>query len=259
MTRAALGTSLCLLLTGACFDTRIIPAGDISAAGGGLGASGGSSGSTPDGGSGEAGAPASGGSPSVTWLALVNDTAPGSDPPNGTLGIDGAVYGYADGCATWAWDPTTRCMSGYLCNAGASFQNWGVAVGFDFRNTGPSGNPPNTKLLWNPDDVGVRGIAWQISGVAPGLQVWVLNMDPSWGGACSAMTCEINGPPDGAPTPSLDGELLFSDMKKDYWGGTGVTYTFDPAKVHALQFKLPAINVPGASFDFCIDALGVIR
>ncbi|HEY4160110.1 MAG TPA: hypothetical protein VGM29_18485 [Polyangiaceae bacterium] len=48
-------------------------------------------------------------------------------------------------------------------------------------------------------------------------------------------------------------------MQKDYWGGTGTAYTFDPAKVHALQFRLPAINVPRASFDFCIDALGVIR
>jgi hypothetical protein len=48
-------------------------------------------------------------------------------------------------------------------------------------------------------------------------------------------------------------------MVKDYWGGAGVNYRFDPAAVHALQFKLPAINVGGVSFSFCIDALGVVR
>ena len=105
----------------------------------------------------------------------------------------------------------------------------------------------------------MRGITWQVSGNAPGLQVWVLNMAPAFHGECGQQTCEIAGPPDGAAAASLQGSLLFEQMVKDNWGGRGLPYSFDPAAVYALQFKLPAVNVGSASFDFCIDALGVIR
>ena len=130
---------------------------------------------------------------------------------------------------------------------------------FDFRNTGVSGTPPDTKLLWNPNAVGARGIAWNITGKAPSLQVWVLNMDTSYAGQCSVMSCEIAGPPDGVDVASASGELLFAEMVKDWWGGAGTPYDFDPAAVHALQIKLPAIRAHDATFDFCVRDLGIIR
>ncbi|HYP88641.1 MAG TPA: hypothetical protein VEQ59_10815, partial [Polyangiaceae bacterium] len=111
----------------------------------------------------------------------------------------------------------------------------------------------------DPDDVGALGVSWQVTGSAPGLQLWVLNMDPSWHGQCDVMSCEIAGPPDGVEVARSNGELLFADMVKDYWGGAGEAYRYDPAAVHALQLKLPAIRVHAAEFAFCIEALGIVR
>jgi hypothetical protein len=267
-----------------CFDTRTIPdfdgagatsfagskqtnASGASASEGGAAGLAGEAGDNPSAGAagkalaGAAGAgqAGSGHAPDVTWLSLDGSAAPSSDAGNAALGIQGAFYAYGDGCATLVWDETTRCASGNLCTAGADYENWGIAVGFDFHATGSSGEPPDSKLVWNPDDVGVRGVAWRIRGAAPGRQVWVLNMEPTFHGTCSVMTCEIAGPPDGAAAPALAGQLLFEEMIKDNWGGRGIPYRYDPAAVYALQFKLPAINVGSASFDFCVDALGVIR
>ena len=134
-----------------------------------------------------------------------------------------------------------------------------VAVGFDLNVTPASGEPPITKLVWDPRDVGVKGFAWRIRGEAPAAQLWVLNMDPQFGGACPEETCEIAGPPDGNDAIALDGHLLFTSMNKDDWGGGGVPYDFDPGLVHALQLKLPTVRARGESFDFCIEALGVVR
>lgn len=283
--RVALLVALTCGTFGACFEPPILP--PLSAESGASGQPSGDAGdgATPVGGVSE---PASGGvgtstagaagksmagggaggvagsdgvggtAPGVTWLELDGNRAPGSSPVNAELGIEGSVYAYRDGCASLEWDEQTRCATGKLCDAGFDFENWGIAVGFDFKNTGAAGDPPNTKLLWDPRDVGAKGFAWRITGSAPGLQVWVLNMDPRFGGACSAETCEISGPPDGDASAPLVGQLLLSSMQKDDWNG-GVDYDFDPAQVHALQIKLPAIQVGAASFAFCIEALGIVR
>jgi hypothetical protein len=294
--RLALSTLTAALLC-ACYDTPLIPA-DASAAGGRANHMGGASaGGKPTnssgaggkaaasvGGANEAGdspvnpggAPAAGaagqsggsagatgqagdsGAPGITWLDLDGSSAPASSAVNAALDIEGAFYAYSDGCSQLTWVEETRCASGVLCDP-QNLANWGMAVGFDFHNTGATGTPPNTKLIWNPNDVGAVGVAWRIHGTAPKIQLWVLNMDPSWHGQCNAMTCEIAGPPDGVAPAPLEGSLLFDHMVKDDWGGTGISYTFDPAAVHALQFKLAAVQVGQATFDFCIDALGIIR
>lgn len=289
MKQSPLGVMLTLLGSvawlGGCFDTRIIPADSSAGAApsmagkhAGAGTSSSSAG-TANGGAagksatgavggdptpatgGQAGEPTTGGSQTgnVTWLTLVESQAPPTEPSNDALGINGKLYAYKDDCAVLDWDPATRCATGRLCTAGANFENWGIAVGFDFHATGPDDSPPDSKLVWDPVKAGVRGVTWRISGNAPGLQLWVLNMAPVFQGQCAEQTCEIAGPPDGAAAPSLQGSLLFDHMVKDYWGGQGEPYKYDPAAVFALQFKLPAINVGSASFDFCIDALGVIR
>lgn len=199
-----------------------------------------------------------GAAPRVTWLALEGDRAPGSAKVNAGLGVEGRFHVYSDSCAALSWDPSTRCASGTLCEPGVDYENWGITVGFDFRETAPT-DSPTAALVWDPRDVSALGLAWRISGSAPGLQAWVPNMDPRFSGRCTEMTCEISGPPDGVAAAPLSGELSFSNLQKDYWGGRGVRYVFDPALVYALQLKLPAVNVGAAGFSFCIDALGVVR
>ena len=207
------------------------------------------------------GAPGSGGEPNagITWLTFDKNNAPPTLAPNGDFGIQASLYAYSDTCATLTWDDATRCATGMLCAPGPDFANWGAAVGFDFYYTGENGTPPNSKLTWNPVEHGVRGIAWEISGTAPALQLWVLNMDPAYHGVCSEKSCDIAGPPDGTATPQLAGQLLFSNMRKDDWGGSGIVYTFDPAAVHALQFKLPAVIAGAAPFSFCVNRIGFVR
>lgn len=213
------------------------------------------------GGAGTGGAVAATGGSTTTgtqWLHIEGDWADPELAPNGELDISGVFYAYGDTCATLSWDPETRCATGTLCDPGATYANWGIAVGFDFHNTGETGTPPNAKLTWDPGLVGARGIEWQITGSAPGLQVWITNMDPSWAGVCTSDTCEIAGPPDGISAASLNGSLYFSSMSKDDWGGSGVYYTYDPAATLAIQFKLPAVIAGASSFSFCIDRLGII-
>jgi hypothetical protein len=195
----------------------------------------------------------------VQWLSFDGSWAGETMPPNDALRVNGTFYAYGDDCATLRWDPETRCVSGILCQSyPPDYENWGIAIGFDFRNTGMEGDPPNTKLLWNPEDVGARGIAWEIRGTAPAFQIWVLNMDPSWQGQCSEDMCEIAGPPDGVSSPALRGQLSFDQLQKDDWGSAGERYVFDRSAVHALQFKLPAVVAGAASFDFCIERLGIV-
>lgn len=277
-------------LLGSCYDTPLIPEGDetnnggetdggssasasageaASSAGsenagapaatggkGGTSATGG--GTAPTNSAGEAAQAGQPGVPRVTWLELDGSRAPGSLEPNHELGIEGAFYAYSDSCADLSWNEATRCASGRLCDPGLEPNAWGMAIGFDFHKTGDTDDPPDTTFTWNPNDHRALGVTWRVTGTAPGLQLWVLNMASSWNGRCDVMSCEIAGPPDGTDAAPLQGELLFDRMIKDTWG-SGVAYRYDPAAVHALQFKIPAIRVHAAAFDFCIEALGVVR
>ena len=280
-------SALSAALLGACYDMPLIPENALAvagsagraSAGAGAGAPPASSGapsaeggSKPNGGGGasEGGAEnggasagtaaqaGSGGAPRITWLALSGSTAPSSSAINAGFGIEGWFYAYGDGCSTLNWDASGRCASGKLCDP-ADLDNWGISIGFDFHNTGPGPTPPNAKLTWDPHEHGAQGVAWRVRGTAPKLQVWVLNMAASWQGQCTGMPCEISGPPDGVAPAPLNGELDFDSMVKDDWGGSGEEYTFDPAAVHALQFKIAAVKVGKAEFNFCIDALGIVR
>ncbi len=197
----------------------------------------------------------------INWLSLDGSWADPAAGVNGALNISGAVYAYGDACASVNWDPDTRCVSGTLCEPGSDFANWGMAVAFDFHNTGESGTPPDTKMAWDANAVGAVGVAWQVSGTAPGLQVWVTNMDPSWNGQCSADECAIDGPPDGKTTTVLGApdQMLFSSMVKDDWGGAGTSYSFSSSSILTLQFKLASVVSGATAFDFCIDQIGIVR
>ncbi len=196
---------------------------------------------------------------SVVWLTFDGAQANSTTSPNGSLGINGVLYAYSDSCASVSFDPQTRCVAGYLCDVGSQFENWGVAIGFDFVNTGTTGAPPDAKLTWNPTTHNAIGVTWHISSlITSRLQLWVLDMDPSWQGSCTSDTCSIQGPPDGASQISTDGKLYFNAMVKDDWGGSGTNYTYSPASVYSLQFKIPTVIVGAEMFQFCIDKLGII-
>jgi hypothetical protein len=219
----------------------------------GLGGTGGSSG----------GMMGSGGStpitptPGVNWLTLVSNAAPSSAGVNGALGVEGVFYAYGDPCATstMQWDPTSRCLSGELCVADSTGTNWGVAIGFDLDNRS------EVKHAWNATTAGVTGFAWTLSVSAPTeVQFWVQNMDPAYGATCSAMSCSIAGPPDGRRVAGPSGQVYFSSMEKDDWGGTGTDYLFDPSRISSLQFKLPApLDSLLTSYQLCVNRVGVIR
>lgn len=196
----------------------------------------------------------------VNWISFDGSWADPSMGANGALGISGSMYAFGDSCASVSYDETTRCVSGYLCDPGTDFANWGMAIGFDFYNTGDLGSPANTKYPWGAGTVGAMGIAWVVSGSAPGLQAWITNMDPTWGGACSADDCGIDGPPDGTTAVAIGSQdaVYFSSLQKDDWGGSGTVYTFDSSNILALQFKLAAVVSGAVSFDFCIDQVGII-
>ena len=136
-----------------------------------------------------------------------------------------------------------------------------MAIGFDLYNTGEMGNPANTKFAWDAGAVGANGFAWLVSGRAPWLQVWVTNMDPTWGGQCSADECAIDGPPDGTPDTSIGSiwEMPFSSMVKDDWGDTGTNYTFSSSNILSLQFKVIHYEGVDPSYEICVDQLGIMR
>jgi hypothetical protein len=230
-----------------------LPTGGTPSTGGTTGGSGPTGGVGGAGGSGPL-------TPGVHWLSIEGSWADISAEPNASLGVSGALYAFADSCAQITWDEATRCVTGTLCDPGATFANWGMAVGFDLRNTGADGVPANTKMPWNAGAVGAMGIAYQISGTAPGLQAWITNMDPVWNGMCTADDCAINGPPDGSASATLSsvGNLYFSTLVKDDWGGSGTIYTFNPANILSLQFKLASVVSGPVPFSFCVDRIGII-
>lgn len=236
--------------------------GSSSGTGGRLGV-GGNSGVGGSGGS-------SGNSDVIHWLSFDDAWADSSVPENAAVGISGGFYVYGDDCAmpSVEWDPEGRCVSGTLCSSGAEYENWGVAVGFDFHNTGEEGEPPNTKFPWDATEHDALGLAWTVSGVAPGLQVWVTNIAPAYDEGCTEDECAIAGPPDGKESTVLGAvdRMYFGPqanqswrMVKDNWGGAGEYYTFNPRKILALQFKMASIVSGAGAFSFCIDEIGVIQ
>jgi hypothetical protein len=253
-----------------CFTETVTGTGGADGTGGDPGNTGGAAtggagtGGSGTGGSGTGGSGTGGSATTVHWLSFDESWADISEPENAALGVSGGLYAYGDGCADFDWDPITRCISGQLCSPGPDYENWGIALGFDFSNTGEEGEPANTKMPWDAAAQDVIGLAWEISGTAPGLQVWVTNMAPSWQGVCSADDCAIDGPPDGKESTLLNtvDQVLFSSSNfvKDYWGGSGVTYTFSRSNILALQFKMATV-VSGseAYFDFCVEQIGAVK
>jgi hypothetical protein len=197
--------------------------------------------------------------PQIRWLTLDGNRADSSDPTNAVLDVNGVFLAKSDQCANWKFDPSSRCMSGTLCDASADSSNWGVAIEFVFRYTDSAGTSMSTTLEWDPTSVGVIGVAYQVTASTLGdLQLWILQMDPQWGGRCTSETCEIDGPPWGTSKLSSEDVLYFDHVSRDNWGGSGEYYTFDRTKTSGLQFKVPAISASSFSFHFCVARLGLI-
>jgi hypothetical protein len=201
----------------------------------------------------------------IVWLRLERDEAPSGLAPNGELGLNGVFLASWDSCAEASWDPETRCLRGTLCDPGPEWENYGADVNFAFRRTEVEEVPSNSIMTWNPAAAAVRGLAWETSGTENVYGVYVLNMDPAWGGVCPSWPCTVFGPADGTfdgpgtlewePT-APNGHLLFNSMVKEDWGGIGINYAFDYRQVVSVQFK---IFPEAGPFEFCVDRLGAIR
>ena len=243
-------------------STGGVSTGGVSTGGtstGGTSTGGTSTGGTSTGGTSTGGTSTGGATETVKWLSLARDRAPSNMEPNTSLGIEGRFHITKDPCASATFNPDTRCISGTLCDATSNWDDWGVALLFDFYYSLPTASPANATYRWDPTAHAAIGVTWRISATAvANLQLWVLNMDPQWGSYCTASTCELVLPPDGAPSAAASGTLYFNNMKKDVWGSSSSSYVYDPAATISLQFKLPAIMAGVGSYQFCLDQLGVV-
>jgi hypothetical protein len=190
-------------------------------------------------------------------LGLDGSSAPAS---GNSYGINGTFFPVGDGCATLTWNPQTRCASGTLCAKDPpNYLNWGAEVALNLK-TGAGYDYP-----FDATAAGVTGFFWEITGTAPGMQVWVpLTTNP---GEClqSSNTCALSQPPWGNPTPSLGPtgrnyvQLQTTLMSYDQWGSSYVyPPPWDPTRLHSLVWKLPAQTV-ATSFNFCVQNVGVIH
>jgi len=191
------------------------------------------------------------------YLGLDGSTAPGS---GNSYGIDGGFYAVGDGCSTINWNAATRCASGTLCAKDPPYYlNWGAEIALNLNS--------NNGYEYGYDSTanGVTGFFWEVTGTAPGMQVWVpitANL-----GACLQTTnaCELQEPPWGNPTPTMGPGgnnfvmIQTPNMSYDNWG-LGYTYPppWDPTRLHSIQWKLPAQDF-ATPFSLCVQKVGVIH
>lgn len=248
-----------------------IPAGGTTSAGGGVVATGGA---IPPGGTtavGGGGATATGGATTGTTGTASNQVCPdathcylgldGERAPlaNNTYGIDGTFYLVGDGCATLTWDAQTRCASGTLCAKDPpNYLHWGAEIALNLRTGGGYDYP------FDATAKGVTGFFWEVTGTAPGMQVWIpLTTNP---GACLQTSgCALNQPPWGNPAPSLGPsgknyvQLQTSSMSYDDWGASyDYPPPWDPTHLHSIVWKLPA-RASATPFNFCVQKVGVLH
>jgi hypothetical protein len=179
-----------------------------------------------------------------------------------SYGIDGTFYVVGDPCtsASITWNAATRCASGILCAKDPPYySNWGVEIALNLHCGG------GYDYGYDASANGVAGFFWEVTGTAPGMQVWVAlaaNM-----GACLQTTnlCALQEPPWGNPTPSMgpagNNSVMIQPgyMSYDDWG-LGYTYPppWDPTRLHSVQWKLPA-RALSTPFSFCVQNVGVIH
>jgi hypothetical protein len=179
-----------------------------------------------------------------------------------SYGIDGAFYVVGDSCTSKSiiWDAANRCASGTLCAKDPPYyENWGAEISLNLK----CGN--GYDYGYDATANGVTGFFWEVTGTAPGMQVW-LGLAANVG-AClqTTNTCALSEPPWGNPSPSMGptGNNYVSiqtlNMSYDDWG-LGYTYPppFDPTRLHSVQWKLPA-RALATPFNFCIQKVGVLH
>jgi hypothetical protein len=154
------------------------------------------------------------------------------------------------------------------CAAGSpDYSNmWGAGIGLDLNAEGGEGR---TKLAWNATEHGVTGIAFELDQVpANGLRVEFPIVLPSAGHDAGMEPATTEDHPDGSPywgatsdfppSPVRVGrnELRFSSVT-----GPRSSYTFDPTKILAIQFHVPAVTVgtTRAAYRFCIENLTFLQ
>ncbi len=197
--------------------------------------------------------------PGVTWLSLDGDLAPASLEPNGELAIDGRFYAHADDCATLNWDPETRCATGTCARRVPTFRTGASPSASTSTPRDPTarrpipsipGTRPRSARKASPGASAATPLRWRC-----GSSTWT----PRTGANAPKNSARSSGHPTEPHASCSRARCRSAACRKDDWNGSGIDYEFDPAAVHALQFKLPAIVAGAAEFSFCIDDLGLVR
>ena len=196
-------------------------------------------------------------------------TAPPPPPATGFPNQDGKL------CTTGATAVILACKAGVTTSGcpDHDFSNmWGAGMGFDFNAVAGMDGGTTVKSVWNPDEHGVTGVAFELDNVpAPGLRVefplrltdaeaQTVNLPPGsttddhpdgapyWGGNASFSN---------SPVQAGHNELYWTDVKKP---GSTPSYVFDKARLLGLQFHVPAVqSAPPGAYSFCVSHITLLR
>jgi hypothetical protein len=154
------------------------------------------------------------------------------------------------------------------CTAGSpDYSNmWGAGIGLDLNADGGDGG---AKHAWNATEHGVTGIAFELDAIpAIGLRVEFPIVLPASGHDAGMGPATTEDHPDGSPYwgatssfPPSPVRLGRNEVRFSAVTGPRPSYTFDPTKLLAIQFHVPAVTVgtTRAAYRFCIKNLTFLK
>lgn len=153
----------------------------------------------------------------------------------------------ADGKPGWSVAADKVCIKGTAVKVESNMfaAQWGAGLALDLNSAGGDPGAPATKGTFDLMSAGVRGFSVDISGTAPGRIRINLTM-PGLGDS-SFVDAVVPG------TTTFD----VSSAKQGSWVTTKTP--LDPTKVEAIQFQVFTTAATPTPFDFCVNAIRVIR
>jgi hypothetical protein len=154
------------------------------------------------------------------------------------------------------------------CAAGSpDYSNmWGAGVGLDLNAEGGNGG---AKHPWNASEHGVTGIAFELDEVpVHGLRVEFPIVLPGPGHDAGMEPPTTEDHPDGSPYwgasstfPPSPVRIGRNEVRFSSVAGPRTSYTFDPTKILAIQFHVPAVTTGSSrgAYRFCIKNLTFLK
>ena len=138
---------------------------------------------------------------------------------------------------------------------------WGAGIGLDLNAEGATDAGPGAKHPYDPDEHGVVGIAFDIDQVPlPKLRVEFPIVLPDG--------TSTEDHPDGSPYwgatsdyPPSNVAVGHNEFRWDEVATPRTNYIFDPTKILAIQFHVPAVTsgTTRGAYEFCISNLTFLR